>query len=176
MDMDTLEAIHTRRSIRKYTDRLVPRELVNELLRAAMCAPSAVNAQTWVFIVIDDRKLLEEIPTFSPFAGMCREAQLAILVCGDTTLEKAPGFWVQDCSAATQNLLLAAHASGLGAVWTGIYPMEDRVEGFRKAFGLPEHVIPLALVPIGYPAQQPGPQDRYRKEKVYHNMYGQSKE
>ena len=89
--METLEAIHTRRSIRKYTDRPVPRELVTELLRAAMSAPSAVNAQPWVFIVIDDRKILDEIPTFSPYAGMCREAPLAILVCGDTTQEKAPG-------------------------------------------------------------------------------------
>lgn len=169
--MEAIEAIHTRRSIRKYTDRPVPRELVNELLRAAMCAPSAVNAQTWVFIVIDDRKLLDEIPKFSPYASMCREAPLAILVCGDTTLEKAPGFWVQDCSAATQNLLLAAHAVGLGAVWTGIYPREDRVESFRKAFGLPNHVIPLGLVPIGYPAQRPVLQDRYRVEKVYCNAY-----
>ena len=170
--MDTIEAIHTRRSIRKYTDRPVPRELVTELLRAAMSAPSAVNAQPWVFIVIDDRKTLEEIPTFSPYAGMCREAPLAILVCGDTTLEKVPGYWVQDCSAATQNLLLAAHACGLGAVWTGIYPIKDRVEGFRKAFGLPEHVIPLALVPIGYPDQEPGPQDRFDRKKVYYNVYG----
>ncbi|MCO5384171.1 MAG: nitroreductase family protein [Methanosarcina barkeri] len=88
--MDTLEAIHTRRSIRKYTDRPVSQELVTELLRAAMSAPSAVNSQPWVFIVIDDRKLLEEIPTFSPYAGMCREASLAILICGDTTQEKFP--------------------------------------------------------------------------------------
>ncbi|MCQ1534629.1 nitroreductase family protein [Methanosarcina sp. KYL-1] len=174
--MDTLEAIHTRRSIRKYTDRPVPWELVKELLRAAMCAPSAVNAQPWVFVVIDDRKLLDEIPTYSPYAGMCREAPLAIMVCGDTTQEKAPGFWVQDCSAATQNLLLAAHAVGLGAVWTGIYPMEDRVEGFRKAFGLPEHVIPLGLVPIGYPAQSPVLQDRYRVEKVHCNAYRKREE
>ncbi|MCC4769878.1 nitroreductase family protein [Methanosarcina sp. DH2] len=174
--METLEAIHTRRSVRKYTDRPVPRELVTELLRAAMSAPSAVNAQPWVFIVVDDRKILDEIPTFSPYAGMCREAPLAILICGDTTQEKAPGYWVQDCSAAIQNLLLAAHDFGLGAVWTGIFPMTDRVKGFRKTFGLPDHVFPLGLVPIGYPAQQPEPQDRYRKEKVYHNRYGQKKE
>lgn len=174
--METLEAIHTRRSIRKYTDRPVPRELVTELLRAAMSAPSAVNAQPWIFIVIDDRKLLDEVPTFSPYAGMCREAPLAILVCGDTTLEKVPGYWVQDCSAATQNLLLAAHDAGLGAVWTGIYPMKDRVEGFRRAFGLPEHVIPLAFVPLGYPDQKPGPQDRFDKTKIYHNRYGQKRE
>ncbi|AKB73478.1 Nitroreductase family protein [Methanosarcina lacustris Z-7289] len=174
--METLEAIHTRRSIRKYTDRPVPRELITELLRAAMSAPSAVNAQPWVFIVIDDRKLLDEIPTYSPYASMCREAPLAILVCGDTTQEKAPGHWVQDCSAAIQNLLLAAHDFGLGAVWTGIFPMTDKVKGFRKAFGLPDHVFPLGLVPIGYPAQQPGSQDRYREEKVYHNRYGQKKD
>jgi len=174
--MDTLEAIHTRRSIRKYTDRPVPRELATELLRAAMSAPSAVNSQPWVFILIDDRKLLEEIPTFSPYASMCMEAPLAILICGDTTQEKVPGYWVQDCSAATQNLLLAAHACGLGAVWTGIYPMEDRIEGFRKTFGLPEHVIPLAFVPIGYPAQKPVLQDRYREERVYYNRYGKKRE
>ncbi|AKB13934.1 Nitroreductase [Methanosarcina thermophila] len=173
--MDVFEAIHTRRSIRKYKDRPVPQELVTKILRAAMSAPSAVNAQPWVFIVIDDRKLLDEIPTFSPYAGMCREAPLAILVCGDITLEKAPGYWVQDCSAATQNLLLAAHAAGLGAVWTGIYPMKDRIEGFRKAFELPEHVIPLALVPIGYPNQRPEHEDRYREEKVYHNKYGRKR-
>lgn len=174
--METLEAIHTRRSVRKYTDREVPEELVTELLRAAMSAPSAVNAQPWIFIVIDDREILDEIPTFSPYAGMCREAPVAILVCGDTTLEKAPGYWVQDCSAAIQNILLAAHDAGLGAVWTGIYPMKDRIEGFRKAFGLPEHVFPLGLVPVGYPAQKPDPQDRYTEDKVYHNIYGRRKE
>jgi nitroreductase len=170
--MDALEAIHTRRSIRKYTDESIAPETIKELLSAAMSAPSAVNAQPWTFIVIDDRKLLDEIPTYSPYAAMARNAPLAILVCGDTSLEKAPGFWVQDCSAAIQNLLLAAHALGLGAVWTGIHPMEDRVEGFRKAFNLPEHIIPLGLVPVGYPAQKAGPQDRYMEEKVYHNSYG----
>ena len=174
--MDTLEAIHTRRSIRMYTARQVPQEIVTELLRAAMSAPSAVNSQPWVFIVIDDKELLDEIPTFSPYASMCREASLGILICGDTNQEKVPGFWVQDCSAATQNLLLAAHACGLGAVWTGVYPMEDRIEGFQKAFGLPDHVIPLAFVPIGYPAQKPEPQDRYREEKIYYNMYGRKRE
>jgi nitroreductase len=176
MNMDTLEAIHTRRSIRKFTDRPVPGELVTEMLRAAMSAPSAVNAQPWIFIVIDDRKLLDEVTNFSPYAGMSREAPLAILVCGDLTLEKAPGYWVQDCSAATQNLLLAAHAMGLGVVWTGIYPVKDRIEGFRKAFRLPEHVIPLAFVPVGYPDQKLELEDRYREEKVYNNIYGLKRE
>jgi nitroreductase len=107
---------------------------------------------------------------------MCREAPLAILVCGDLKLEKVPGHWVQDCSAATQNLQLAAHAVELGAVWTGIYLIKDRIEGFRKAFGLPENVIPLAFVPVGYPDQNPGPQDRFDKAKRYYNKYGKKRE
>ncbi|WP_406661447.1 nitroreductase family protein [Methanolobus sp. ZRKC3] len=169
--MEVLEAIHTRRSIRKYTDEPISDETVKELLSAAMSAPSAVNEQTWVFVVIDDRKLLDKIPEYSPYAAMTLEAPLAILVCGDTSQEKIPGFWVEECSAATQNLLLAAHALGLGAVWTGCYPMEDRVEGFRKAFALPEHVIPLGLVVIGHPDQEVAPEDRYSEAKVYHNRY-----
>lgn len=169
--MEVLEAIHTRRSIRKYTEETVSDEMVKKMLSAAMSAPSAVNAQTWVFVVIDDRKLLDEIPEYSPYAAMVRGAPLAILVCGDTNKEIAPGFWVQDCSAAIQNLLLAAHGLGLGAVWTGCYPLEDRVEGFRKAFALPEKVIPLGLVVLGHPAQEVAPVDRYSESKVYHNRY-----
>ena len=119
--------------------------------------------------------MLEDIPTFSPYASMCIEAPLKILVCGDTTQEKVSGYWLQDCSAATQNLLLAANALGLGAVCTEIYPIKNRIEGVRKAFELPDNLIPPALVPIGYPAQKPEPQDRYREEKVYHNRYGQKR-
>lgn len=169
--MDVLEAIHTRRSIRKYTEESISNEMIKELLSAAMSAPSAVNAQTWVFVVIDDRKLLDGIPEYSPYAAMVCGAPLAILVCGDTNKEIAPGFWVQDCSAAIQNLLLAAHSLGLGAVWTGCYPIEDRVESFRKAFALPEKVIPLGLVVLGHPAQEVAPVDRYNESKVYHNRY-----
>jgi nitroreductase len=132
LKMDTLEAIYTRRSIRKYTKKLVFWGLVTELFKAAVSAPSAVNAQHWVFIVTDEQKLLEEIPTFSPHASMCGEAPLSILVRGDTTQEKIPGYWVQDCSAATQNLLLAAHAFGLGAVWPGLYPMKIELKGLGK--------------------------------------------
>jgi nitroreductase len=98
---------------------------------------------------------------------MCLQAPAAILICGDPSLETFPGFWVQDCSAAAQNLLLAAHARGLGAVWTGIYPMEERIEGFRRLFGIPDSVVPMALIPIGYPAQQLPPKDSYREERVH---------
>ena len=169
--MDTLDAIFTRRSIRKYTDRAVPDDLVSQLLKAAMAAPSAGNEQAWQFIVIRDRALLDAIPKFHPYSAMLKYASMAVLVCGDLTLEKYKGYWVQDCSAAAQNLLLAATAQGLGAVWTGVYPMEDRVAGMRKLLNLPEHVIPLSLLPIGYPAEQPAQTDRFNTERVYKDRW-----
>ena len=165
--MDTLEAIMTRRSIRKYTDQPVSDELIEKLLEAAMMAPSAGNQQPWQFVVVQDKVTLSKIKDFHPYAGMAAKAPLGILVCGDTSLEKYPGFWVQDCSAAIQNLLLAAHAEGLGAVWTGIYPEMDRVEGCRKIFSLPENIIPLAFIPIGYPDQNPSSKSRFQAERVH---------
>ncbi len=170
--MDVIEAIHTRRSVRSYEDRPVPMDVVRELLAAAMSAPSAGNAQPWQFVLIDDRAVLEQVKTINPYGAMAARAALGILVCGDITLEKFAGYWVQDCSAATQNLLLAAHAKGLGAVWTGIHPMPERIAGFRALVGLPEHVAPLALVVLGYPAQQTTAQDRFRGDRVHHNTWG----
>ena len=136
-----------------------------------MMAPSAGNAQPWQFVVITDRAALAAVKTFNPYAGMAARAPLAILVCGDLEREKHPGYWVQDCAAATQNLLLASHARGLGAVWTGIYPMADRVEGFRRYFGLPERVIPLALVVVGWPAQSLKSDDRYQADRVHRERW-----
>ncbi|TVM15674.1 nitroreductase family protein [Oceanidesulfovibrio indonesiensis] len=164
--MDAMEAILTRRSIRAYTDDPVTDEQVETLLRAAMAAPSAGNSQAWAFVVIRDRELLDAVPAVHPYAKMTPQAPLAVLVCGDVSAEKYPGFWVQDCSAAVENLLLAAHAMGLGAVWTGIYPDESRVEGFRRLFSLPEHIVPLALVPLGFPKESKEVSDRYDPAKV----------
>jgi nitroreductase len=164
--MDTLDAIFSRRSVRQYTSKVVPDTMVTELLKAAMAAPSAGNEQPWQFIVIRDRAILDEIPKFHPYSAMVKHASVAVLVCGDLTLEKYKGFWVQDCSAATENLLLAATAKGLGAVWTAVYPMEDRVAGMRKLLNLPEHIIPLSLVPIGYPASPLPPADRFNAERI----------
>jgi nitroreductase len=170
--MNTIDAILTRRSIRKFTDQPVSPEMIRGLLEAAMSAPSAGNEQPWQFIVLTERQTLDAIPSFHPYAAMVRDVSVAIVVCGDVALEKYKGFWVQDCSAATQNILLAAHEMGLGAVWTGIYPMEERVEGMRRLLGLPEHVIPLALIPIGYPAQKAGRQDRFREERIHNDRWG----
>ena len=165
--MDALEAIRTRRSIRQYQDKPVPQDLVQQVLTAAMSAPSACNAQPWQFVVIRDRKILKEVPRLNPYAAMAEHAPLAILVCGDLSLEVSAGYWVVDCAAAVQNLLLAAHALGLGAVWTGIYPQQDRIEGFRGLLNLPQQVIPHSLIPMGYPAEQPAHEDRYRPDRVH---------
>ena len=169
--MDLIEAIHTRRSIRKFQRKPVPDDRVHDLLAAAMSAPSAGNQQPWHFVAITDPQILGKVPDINPYAAMAKGAPLAILVCGDLDLEKYPGYWVQDCSAAVQNLLLAAHGKGLGAVWTGIYPLSDRVEGFKKLCHLPEKVIPLALVVIGYPAQNLSAEDRFRADRVHWNSW-----
>jgi len=169
--MDAIEAIFTRRSIRKYLDKPVAEELVQKLLAAAMQAPSARNQQSWQFVVIDDRAILGKIPAFMPNAAMAAEAPLAILVCGDLALEKSPGYWVVDCAAATENILLAAHALGLGAVWTGVYPREQRMEGLRRLVGLPEKIVAHSLVVLGYPAQQVQAEDRYRPERIRRNRW-----
>ncbi|MFC1997583.1 nitroreductase family protein [Chloroflexota bacterium] len=167
--MEAFEAIHTRRSIREYQDKPVPEELVTEILKAAMASPSARNQQPWEFVVITDSELREKIPPISPFTQMIVDAPLAILVCGNLKIETAQGYWVVDCSAATQNLLLAAHALGLGAVWTGVYPREERMDGLTELLNLPEYILPHSLVVIGYPAQQPPQQDRFKPDRIHFN-------
>ena len=165
--MDTLEAIFTRRSIRKFLPQAVSRTEIEELLQAAMAAPSAGNAQPWLFLVITDKAKLAQIPSIHPYAAMCPGAAAAILVCSDTNAEKYAGFWPQDCSAATQNLLLAARAKELGTVWCGIYPVEERMQTFRTMFSLPDPVMPFALIALGHPDQPFGRRDRYDAAKVH---------
>jgi nitroreductase len=169
--MDLMEAILTRRSVRHFESTAVPPELVEKLLRAAMQAPSAANAQPWHFVTIDDRLMLEKVTEFHPAAESLHEAPMAILICGDNQLEKRPDRWIMDCSAATENMLLAAHALGLGAVWLGIHPDPLRIENIRLLAGLPENVRPLSLVAIGYPARSGKPVDRYRQDRVHHNRW-----
>jgi nitroreductase len=169
--MDLFQAIRTRRSIRKFRPDPVPASHVQELLYAAMMAPSAGNQQPWQFVVITDRSKLDAIIPIHGYAAMAAHAPMAILVCGDLSLEKFAGFWIQDCSAAMQNLLLAAHAKGLGAVWCGVYPVEKRVEGFKSLFHLPEHVMPLGLAVMGWPAHTPESKSRFRPERVHDNVW-----
>ncbi|MEN6342686.1 MAG: nitroreductase family protein [Methanospirillum sp.] len=170
--METLDAIMTRRSVRRFSKEPVDDATVDTLLRAAMQAPSAANEQPWAFVVIDDRAALDAIPSFSPYAAWAAGAPLGILVCADTRSLPFPGFWIQDCSAAIQNLLLAAHALGLGAVWTGAYPLDDRVAGFGRHCRLPSGVVPVGFVVLGHPAERPAPQERYTPDRVHRNTWG----
>ncbi len=169
--MDTLEAIFTRRSIRSFTDERVSEQDLYDLLRAGMQAPSARNEQPWHFVVIDDPELLHAIPDFHPHSKMLYEAPLAILVCSDRKLETKRASWLQDCSAATENILLAAHAKGLGGVWLGIFPDAERVKGMQELLSLPEDVRPVALLAIGHPAVEVGPEDRFKESRVHRNRW-----
>lgn len=165
--MDALTAIMTRRSIRAYTGGPVPDQALDAALRAAMAAPSAGNCQPWHFIVVRERATLEAVPSIHRYAKMAPDASLGILICADVTQEKYKGFWPQDLAAATQNLLLALHAQGLGAVWTGIHPDAEREAAFKKMFELPESIVPFAFVPVGVPSQEAREMDRYHPERVH---------
>ena len=169
--MKILEAIMARRTVREYTDEPVSDEAVEQLLRAAMHAPSAGNQRPWHFIVVRNRAVLAEIAQLHPYAQMLRTAPVAILVCGDTQLDRYAGFWVQDCAAAVQNILLAAIDLGLGTVWVGVHPMEDRVEPIRRLLFLPPPVIPLALIAVGHPLVQEAREDRHDPARIHHERW-----
>ncbi len=169
--METLKAIMTRRSIRKYTDKPVSDEIIKKLLEAGMAAPSAGNQQAWHFVVINNRQILDEIPNIHPYSQMLTQAPVAILVCGNVEDERYKGYWVQDCSAATENILLAAHGLGLGAVWLGVYPRKDRVDGICELLNIPKHIVPLSLISIGYPAEEKSKANRYDESKISYNHW-----
>ncbi len=169
--MDAIQAVLTRRSIRRFEERSLPADALERLLEAAMAAPSARNAQPWHFVVIDERPILLEIAGRFPNADAARYAPLGVLICGDLTLELSKGYWVIDCAAAAQNMLLAAHALGLGGLWTGVYPREQRVEGLRELLGIPEHVIPHSLLLFGYPAESPPVVRRHPPDRVHRNRW-----
>ena len=169
--MDAMEALLTRRSVRSYLEGPVDEALIERMLQAAMAAPSAGNQQPWQFVVVDDRRILQEIPKFHEYAKMLLEAPLAIIVCSDGGQEGLGRYWPQDCAAATENLLLAAHALGLGAVWLGIYPEEDRIQKLSQLLGLPRGVTPFCVVSVGRPAKTRGPSDRYDSRRVHRNRW-----
>jgi nitroreductase len=169
--MDAMDAILSRRSIRKYTKEPVPEKVLKEILDAAMSAPSAGNQQPWHFVVINNREILDEIPNFHPYSHSLKMASVAILVCGDLELEQHKDFWVQDCSAAIENILVAVHAKGLGAVWLGLYPRTERVAGMRELLGIPDQVVPLAIIPIGYPAEEKPPAMRFNASRIHYNKW-----
>ena len=164
-----MDPVLTRRSIRKYTPQTVSPEIIEYLLEAAQCAPSAGNEAPWHFLVINSRSFLDKIVELHPNSGPLREAVTAIVVCCDLTLEKHKDFWVQDCSAATENILIAAKTKGLGSVWLGFYPRQERVDNLKKLFWLPENIVPFSVVALGYPAEEKPYQKRFNSQRVHYN-------
>ena len=168
-----LENIHNRKSVREYTSEPVSEEHIETMLRAAMAAPTAVNFQPWRFVVLNNKEDLNKLSEKLPYAKMLAQAPLAIVVCGETLWmggNENP-FWSQDCSAATQNLLLAAEALGLGAVWTAAYPDEQRCAAIKEALGMPETVEPLCVIPIGHPAGENKPKDKWKPENIHYGRW-----
>ena len=168
-----LDNIATRTSIRDYEARPVEKEKIEKMLRAAMAAPTAMNKQPWHFVVVDQRNVLDALAGANPYAKMLKKAPLAIVVCGNTDkMIEGDGrdFWIQDASAATENLLLAAHAMGLGAVWTGAYPSEERCISISKVLSLSDNLIPLNMIVVGYPAEQPQPKQKFKEENISYNV------
>jgi len=168
--MEAIEAIMGRRSIRRYTDKKIPEETITKLLKAAMNAPSAHNKQPWHFIVVDDRETMLKIPEYHQYSKMLENASHAIVVLGDNNIQTSD-FWVHDTSAATENILIAAHAMGLGAVWLGIHPHESLIEGTKKLFDIPDHVTTLCIISLGYPDETRSPRENYNPERVHKNKW-----
>ena len=166
-----MKEIFERRSIRKYTNQPVSDDDIEKILRAAMAAPSAGNQQPWEFIIIKDKKLLNDITKVHPYSQMLKEASVAIVVCADPDRERHSGFWVQDCAAATENMLLEAQHLGIGSVWLGVYPRESRVKGIKELLNIPERIIPFSIVSLGYPAETKEPSDRYDNSRIHINKW-----
>lgn len=165
---DILEIIKRRRSIRKYTEEPVSQEQIQALLEAAMAAPSASNRRPWEFVVITEEERLQALRARLPFGRY--NAPLAIVVCADMRRaypEPGRDFWICDCSAAMQNILLAATGMGLGSVWVGVYPIGLLVRGVSSLLNLPDHVIPLGVAYVGHPAEAKPPRTQYDPSRVH---------
>ena len=178
----TLETIFARKSVRSYTDQNLTQDQIETLLRAAMAAPTGMNMQPWRFVVVTDQAVKDALA--GPRGGMIAQAPAVFVVCGQTTMsmrpfgqpdaepvETANPNWTADCAAATENLLLAAEAIGLGAVWTACYPYDERVSSVREVLGLPENVSPYCVVPVGYPAGDDQPKDKWKPENIHYDKW-----
>lgn len=169
-----IDNIMTRASVRTFTAQPVGSDTINILLRAGMAAPTAVDKRPWHFIAVTDKAQLAALAKANPYATFAAKAPVAIIVCGDMryALEgKGRDNWVLDTSAATENILLAAHALGLGAVWTGVYPSTERMEAIAKVLKLPREVVPMSNIIIGYPAQKVAPKDKWDEQRVSYDTY-----
>jgi nitroreductase len=170
--LNTFEAILTRRSIRKYKDTPIPQEFFEKIIRAGMYAPSAMNLQPWDYIIFNTPESIQQC-TVSVTHGenILKQSPAAILVCGDNKTEPNVDYVIQNCSAAIQNMLLQIHEMGLGACWIAVYPLQEVILKLRSTFGIPDHILPVALISIGYPAEEVTAEERYKKEKIHFNKW-----
>ena len=166
---DAFTVIHSRKSVRSFTGQDVSKDVLDKILRAGMAAPTAVNKQPWSFVVVTDRKTLDNLKDGLPHAKMLDKAGAAIVVCSipEKAYEKKVEFAVIDSTCAGENILLAAEALGLGAVWTAAYPYNDRMDFVRKTLNIPDTVIPLNVIPIGYPTGVDKPKDKFKPENIH---------
>lgn len=169
--METMECLLTRRSIRKYVKKEIPGGTMKKILKAGMYAPSARNYQPWYFIVLNQQEILDKVTLFHPYSSMLPKASAGIVVCGDLNIEPTEAYINQDCSAATQNILLAAHDLGLGTVWLGLYPREKRMQGMKDLLKLPHYILPVSLIAIGYPGEEKPVPNRYREDRIRFNSW-----
>ncbi len=171
-----IDCIMTRASVRSYTGEQINDSLVNKILRAGMAAPTAANQQPWQFIVVNEQNLKDSITAAFEYTKMVENCSFAVVVCGDMdNLFEGDipdgGFWVEDCSAASENMLLAAHALGIGGVWCGIYPIKDREDRLRSILNLPSNLTPLNVMAFGYPAHPVAPKDKWITSKIHYNAF-----
>ena len=168
-----LNHLFARRSVRAYRQQEVSDDLVRDLLESAMAAPSAVAKDPWEFVVVRNRAMLAKIAAGLPNGAMLADAPLGIVVCGDLQRahDRQLSYLLQDCSAAIENLLLAVSSLGLGACWLGVHPREERVKHIRQLLHVPDLVIPVAVIAIGWPAESPPPRTRYRDDAVHRETW-----
>lgn len=169
--MEIQEALLNRRSIRKYKDQKISKDDLDCILKAAMYAPSAMNLQAWHFIIIENRNVLIETIKSIPYAEMLRQSVAAILVCGDSLIEKNESWLLQNCSAAIQNILLSAHGLGLGSCWIAIHGMDEVYKNIKTQFGLPENIVPVSLISLGFPDETVTAEERFKQDKIHYNKW-----
>lgn len=169
--MKIQEALLTRRSIRKYKKQKIKNDKIDKILKSAMYAPSAMNLQPWQFLVIDRKDVLTEIVQSIPYAELLRQTSSAIIVCGDSNIEKNESWLLQNCSASIQNILLSAHGLGLGACWIAIHGMDEVYKNIKAQFNLPENIVPVSIISLGYPDEEVKAEERFIKEKIHYNKW-----
>ncbi|MBN2728097.1 MAG: nitroreductase family protein [Bacteroidales bacterium] len=171
--MELKDVIFKRRSIRKYSEGIISKKEIEEIIKAGMYAPSARNFQSWHFLVTESNEDLAALSEIHPYGKMLKNAAAAILVCGDLNIEPSPEYNAINCSAAIQNMLLIIHDMNLGAVWLGVFPREERTIALKEFYNLPQYILPIGLISIGYPAEEPAFPDRFKPERIRYGKWGE---